>query len=75
MQIALSNLDGDLADPALIGLLYAREPDLEVELEVIDEDAWFEQEIVDDSDEPPPLRHGILRQALRFLIRRRRDER
>jgi len=73
VQLALSNLEGDLADPALIGLLYAREPDLEVELEVIDEEAWFEQEIVDD--EPPPLRHGILRQALRFLIRRRRDER
>ena len=72
-MLALANLDGDLADPQFLGLLHAREPDLEVELEVIDEEAWFEQEIVDD--DPPPLRHGILRQALRFLIGRRRHER
>lgn len=72
MQLALANLDGDLADDCCVGLLYARQPELEVELEVIDEDAWFEQEVVDD--DPPPLRDGILRQALRFLIGRRRHE-
>ena len=74
MQLALANLEGDLADPELVGMLYAREPELEVELEIFDEDGWFEQS-VDEVEEVPPLRHGILRQALRFLIRRRRDER
>jgi hypothetical protein len=74
VQLALANLEGDLADPEMLGILYAREPELEVELEVFDEDSWFEQS-VDDVEEVPPLRHGILRQALRFLIRRRRDER
>jgi hypothetical protein len=72
VTLALANLDGDLADPQLLGLLYAREPDLEVELEVIDPescDAWFEQEIVDDG-EPEPQRESLLLKALRFFLRR-----
>ena len=63
------NLEGDLAHPHLLGLLHAREPELEVELEIVDEDAWFDQEVVDD--EPLPS-DGFLRQALRFLVRRLR---
>ena len=65
MTLALANLDGDLADPVMVGLLYAREPDLEVELEIIDEESWFEQEVVDDEPAAP---EALWRQALRFLF-------
>lgn len=58
--------------------LHAYDPELEVELEIIDEDdAWFHvsEAALAELDDVEPLRDGLLRQALRFLIRRRRDER
>ena len=77
MELAIVNLSGDLAHPELVGLLHAYDPELEVEIEVIDlDDAWFEQpDDVIAATADVPLRHGLLRQALRFLVRRRRDER
>jgi hypothetical protein len=47
---AILNLSGDLADPLMLGLLHANEPDLEVEIEIIQlDDDWFDSPIVDDA--------------------------
>lgn len=70
------NLEGDLAHPHLLGLLHARDPELEVEIEVLElDDQWFDREVSETHEPERPLRDGILRQALRFLVGRRRDER
>ena len=61
MELAILNLSGDLAHPNLIGLLHAYDPELEVELELVDEidDAWFvEPDTVLDDDAPADAERG-----------------
>jgi hypothetical protein len=59
VELAIVNLSGDLAHPHLLGLLHAYDPELEVELEVVElDDRWFDEEVVAEvlEEEPPRKR-------------------
>ena len=62
MELAISNLSGELAHPEMLGLLHAYDPDLEVEIEVIDlDDSWFEQpdDVIAATADVPPRERGL----------------
>jgi hypothetical protein len=52
-SVAITNLSGDLAHPLLLGLLHANDESLEVELELVDEDEWFDREPPIEYEEEP----------------------